>query len=126
MSSDYHAICLNHDPAMVVYDLEWSNPGDAEDAIKNREAHDWLTLHLACDLVIGRWSGGIVELGCPPGSHQGAYHARVEWIEVSWLRLLLDAYGTTGMAQAIFGARLPSCWTEQRLVRLGNLLSPKE
>lgn len=123
MSSTYTILCLNHDPAITVMveDLDSSqaiaratDPGDYEQ----------MADHAKCDLLVARYSGGLVELGCPGGEVHTVYkipgyHHMPQWAEAGWLRLLRLAHER---GDDVSRLRLPQCWTRERVMRLGHLL----
>jgi hypothetical protein len=92
MSSTYRILCLSHDPAIATED-EFSTAGDAERAVA-----DGVDGHPGCDLLIGRYSYPLVEVGCPPttierpGRHRCSIHASTVWADVAWLRVLAAVY----------------------------------
>lgn len=122
MSSDYHAICLNHDPALTIDD-------DNERGRRDQSAA--LTLgrreHPRCILLVGRWSGGLTGICCPgqvgyppkhptPPTHSG-WHRNDEWIGASWLRLLALSDEPTRVLAGRTG-----CWTYDTARRLRTVL----
>lgn len=115
MSSSYRPICLSHDPGLVI-DREIRR-----DAVDSFNSRDGLEGHGSCDIVIGRWSGGLVELACPgmqlPGPTGCTHrHSSIEWIEADWLRLLHAARPVVDsglLARSTF-----RCWPPERLNRL--------
>jgi hypothetical protein len=120
MSSTYRVLCLSHDPAMVAADGDWNRASMAEEAIAaGVEGHE------TCDLLIGRYSYPLVEVGCPatkdgPGSYR-CIHGGTQWADVDWLRLLAIAQREPadtdlGRAAEEAGRR---CWSPERLRRLG-------
>jgi hypothetical protein len=120
MSSTYRVLCLSHDPAMVAADGDWNRASMAEEAIAaGVEGHE------QCDLLIGRYSYPLVEVGCPatkdnPGPHR-CIHGGTQWADVDWLRLLAIAQREPsdtelGRAAEEAGRR---CWSPERLRRLG-------
>lgn len=118
MSSNYYPICLNHNPALILHDIEWITPGDAEEAIKNRNAHDWLRIeHRQCDLLIARNSGNIIQIGCP-ATETCRHHRDIVWVDVCWIHL----YGRALTGWNTHGIHFPNCWTEQRVLALAPLL----
>lgn len=123
MSSEYRVICMSHDPAFEV-DHDWPDPEKALASIRDRRHDD----HPSCDLVVGRWSGGPVELCCPgsppgPGStvdtrrHHHGWHRDPLWTDAGWLRLLIHAG-----ADLASRARVYPCWSFERAFRLRNVL----
>lgn len=126
MSSLYRVLCLSHDPAIRI-DWEWSSPNDAIAAAADPRSCDAVADHADCDLLVGRWSGSLVEIGCPPRdiSTVRCGHRREAWIDVEWLRLLAAALDSEDPAlqKAVEGVVRPyRCWTRQRIQRLRSVL----
>lgn len=124
MSSDYHVLCMNHDPAIVVAE-EWHRPADALAAVKDREQGGPLADHLHCDLLIGRYSAALVEVCCPGGNHttgRKRMHVNEQWVDVDWLRLLFYAYTSGGQEIAAVREPLGDCWPWERMRRLRDAL----
>ncbi|MEW2567671.1 hypothetical protein [Streptomyces sp. NPDC047070] len=120
MSSNYHILCLSHDPALTVTSFGHNRPEEAEAAV--REDTD---SHARCDLLIARHSGALVELGCPStypareGAYQCGTHSGTEWVDVEWLRLLAVAYQSDDQAvRDVTAERGFRCWPWERLLRL--------
>ena len=94
MSSMYRALCLSHDPALVLDD-EWQSWDDGRiemaDLLDHREEFP-LEGHKTCDLLGGEWSGGLVEVYCPAGCR---WHGSGEWVRVEWLRLARAGHFST-------------------------------
>jgi hypothetical protein len=98
MSSMYRLICLSHDPGLEL-DTEWHSGANGRDVAENAlrylkfntgrpadvDGNTELTGHAKCDLIIGRYSYPIVEVGYLP------YNTNVHWIDVEWLRVLAAA-----------------------------------
>lgn len=110
MSSIYRIICLSHDPAIVT-DLEWDSGVNglaaAEHAAKAAPGHE------RCDVLIGRYSYPLVEVGCPCSKHRD-----VLWVDSGWLRLLAlsqDAPKGTPLREAAENAPMVWCWSPARL-----------
>lgn len=126
MSSTYRAICLGHDPAIVIHggweNSEWNNPADAQTAVRNRSGA--LALHAKCDLVIGRYSSPLIEVGCPAGArHPRRWHPHTtEWVDIGWLRLALAAVKTDNQEVLKAAGEVPGCWLPERVGRLRGLL----
>lgn len=118
MSSDYHVLCLSHDPAIIVTTdgLEFHSPHDALAAAAEPARHERLADHVGCDLLVGRYSAPLIEAACPGGKGCPRSHRSGDWIAAGWLRLLHAAY-TRG--DDVTGLRLPLCWTRDRVLRLG-------
>lgn len=113
MSSTYHLMCLSHEPALVIDNVSWSCRGPDEFAGAITPEHS------KCDLLIGRWSGGLAEIGCPPSS----YHPNVIiWADARWLRLLAAAYKQPvrkrDPALSAAMVRVSTCWNPRRMERL--------
>lgn len=119
MSSTYRILCLSHDPATEV--SEYTSPEAAEAAIR-----DGLAQHQHCDLLIGRYSYPLIEVGCPsrlgaPASGQrgcNGYHRDTEWVDSGWLLVLAHARHAAALPEGIDRHVDVSCWTEQRILRL--------
>lgn len=128
MSSNYVVFCLSHDPALIALDASYHRPESAEEAIRQG-----INGHAECDLVIGRFSGGLSEVGCPASRDQPANlrctHGSTEWTDVEWLTLLGAAYQSSdpGMLDVVKAGHhwcLP--WERLRRLRteLGFTLAP--
>lgn len=120
MSSTYHILCLSHDPALTITGVGHNRPDEAEAACRD-DTDD----HARCDLIIARYSGGLIELGCPPsyppraGAYRCGSHGRTQWVEDEWLRLLALAHQSDDVAvKTVAGHRGFSCWPWERLRRL--------
>lgn len=89
MSSDFHLICLSHNPAIRL-DISWHSGANgrivAEHEMMNpaASAHEEVRRHAQCDLIIGEYSYPLVEIGYK--SYEES--TEVEWIDVRWVRLL--------------------------------------
>lgn len=126
MSSTYRVLCLSHDPAIVAAD-DFQRPETAEGAIAAG-----ISEHEHCDLVIGRYSYPLVELGCPrtirttgqptPPRPNGitCYHSGTIWVDRDWLWLLAAAHQSPdpGMRVAIDRGHSRQCLPWERLRRL--------
>lgn len=127
MSSTYRVLCLSHDPALVVDDMGvgFSRPEAAEEAIR-----DGIDGHADCDLLIGRYSYPLIEVGCPPtngserpGRHRCTIHGITEWVDVAWLRLAAAVYQSGNeQMRALADDRSLCCWSWERLRRLRDEL----
>lgn len=120
MSSDYHVLCMSHDPAIVI-DHEWPEPHGAIAAVMDRSPNGPLVDHLSCDLLVGRYSAALVEVCCPGGDHPGGRiraHADARWIDVDWLRLLDHSYASADASVKTVAGSLSDCWTAARVARL--------
>lgn len=125
MSSIYRVLCLSHDPAIAT-EAEYDRPETAVAAITAG-----VDGHARCDLLIGRYSYPLIEVGCPPitrpertGQHRCYPHAVTEWVDVMWLRILAAVHqsGTERMRALARESRL-GCWSWERLRRLRDELS---
>lgn len=125
MSSVYRVLCLSHDPA-VITEAEYGRPETAAAAI-----NAGVEGHPNCDLLIGRYSYPLIEVGCPPsarpersGQHRCYPHSMTEWVDVAWLRILAAVHqsGTEHMRNLAGETRLAH-WSWERLRRLRNELS---
>lgn len=128
MSSTYRILCLSHDPAIPIETPGWNRPTPAEEAIRIG-----ITGHEQCDLMIGRYSYPLVELGCPRSADRPdslrpdvlrCYHGSTIWTDTEWLLLLAAAYQSTdpAMREAI-KAGSHTCLPWERLRRLRAELS---
>lgn len=130
MSSLYRILCLSHDPAIVLPDLEWANPQGMQCALAATESHpedfaDALDAHRTCDLMGGRYSYPLIKVYCPP-FREGRLapchlHNDGRWIDASWLRLLSAVYAADDAGRAptsIAASRVDKCWSKDRLRRL--------
>ncbi|MER6830863.1 hypothetical protein ABT352_33055 [Streptosporangium sp. NPDC000563] len=124
MSSIYRVLCLSHDPAITA-EAEYDRPEYAATAIASG-----IPEHADCDLLIGRYSYPLVEVGCPPTTgpehaarHRCYPHSVTEWVDVAWLRLLAAVHqsGAESMWSLTGNARLAH-WSRERLHRLRNEL----
>lgn len=128
MSSRYSVICLTHDPALN----EEDDFGSAEEAIGA------VTLgtgpaaqHRACDVVIGRWSYPLIEVGCPSNigtdriPARRCYHNGPVWTYTGWLRLLHHSRMNDDATDRLVGSDA-QCWPEARLDRLEPLFRLEE
>lgn len=123
MSSDYDALCLSHDPAIILGMDESSY-----DAALHRARID----HPRCDLVVGRWSGGLVELCCPAmpvdredqGKPHSGWHRDPIWADAGLLHIAAVVVQRAENDVALETAlrKLPMCWTPQRLRLLSRVL----
>lgn len=116
MSSDYHALCVSHDPAIVI-DGGWRQPEQALAAVARRQEHEALRVHAACDLLIGRYSYPLIEVCCPGGNHPPLLHPAERWVDADWLRLLHYAYLSKD-AEMLAAAQSLQCWSAMRVGRL--------
>ncbi|MFJ8146036.1 hypothetical protein ACIQ6R_13280 [Streptomyces sp. NPDC096048] len=116
MSSTYRLLCLSHDPAIVEGD--YSSSADAEQALA-----EGIEGHSRCDMLVGRFSYPLVEVGCPSSGDQPAklrcYHGATVWADAGWLLLLASAYQSTdeNVTGTVERLRL-HCWPWERLRRL--------
>ncbi len=118
MSSNYVVFCLSHDPALIAFDASYRRPESAEQAIRQG-----INGHADCDLAIGRFSGGLSEVGCPVSRDQpaklGCTHSSTEWTDREWLLLLAAAYQSADPAMpAAIKAGRHWCLPWERLRRL--------
>jgi hypothetical protein len=125
VSSVYRVLCLSHDPAITT-PAEYSQPEPAIAAITSG-----IDGHRDCDLLIGRYSYPLIEVGCPPttgpersGRHRCYPHSVTEWVDVAWLRILAAVHqsGTEDMRNLAGETRLAH-WSWERLRRLRDELS---
>lgn len=123
MSSNYHVLCVSHDPAIVITeDHEFRSPHDALAAAANPASHERLAGHVGCDLLVGRYSYPLIEVGCPGGDRcRPGYHRPDSdmWADAGWLRLLHAAHSR---GDDVTGFRLRPCWTRSRVLSLAREL----
>lgn len=120
MSSRYRVLCLSHDPALTT-DHEFTSAGEAEAAIAAG-----IPEHASCDLLIGRYSYPLIEVGCPAshGGQSGCYHVRTtNWVDVGWLKLLYLAQkagllAEPGSPEFLATEEVRRCWRPERVERL--------
>lgn len=135
MSSTYRILCLSHEPALIL-SPEWSTTQrmDAELAAAHPAEGNGLGEHTECDLLVGRYSYPLIEVGCPRSNgHQSQPRGRVpahypyhpsdtEWVGVEWLRVLWLAMQVAKDSADPYDLavvrKVPGCWTEKRLERL--------
>lgn len=125
MSSTYRILCISHDPALITGDYD--TPEAAAAAITAG-----VPKHPHCDLLIGRYSYPLVEVGCPPshprrpGQGVGCYpHATTEWVDVAWLRMLAAVHqsGNEEMRAVTSSPQALRHWPWERLRRLRDELN---
>lgn len=128
MSSTYYILCLSHDPAITVNDPGHNTPAEAEEAIRDRASG-----HEHCDLMIGRYSYPLVELGCPASRDQPTNlrctHGSTVWTDSEWLRLLAAAYQSSDpdvLKTATEGRHWCLPWERLRRLRVELGITPKE
>lgn len=118
MSSSYESLCLNHNPALASRG-SFNSPEGALDHARDER-------HPRCDILIGRWSGALIEVGCPPtepGSvrwHPGA-HRDWEWVDMAWLRLAAAVWRLDPCPEPVVAALAGLrgwCWTKERVLAL--------
>ncbi|CAM5625581.1 hypothetical protein STENM36S_03965 [Streptomyces tendae] len=117
MSSSYHVLCLSHDPTIIAGEYG-HRPEPALEAIAAG-----IDGHARCDLVVGRYSYPLVEVGCPASRDQpaklGCCHGGPVWLDRDWLRLLTAGYQTTDpLVEAAVKKVSSLCWPWERLRRL--------
>ncbi|MEV0831462.1 MULTISPECIES: hypothetical protein [Streptosporangiaceae] len=129
MSSIYRVLCLSHDPAITT-EAEYARPESAVAAIASG-----IDGHPDCDLLIGRYSYPLIEVGCPPTTgperaarHRCYPHSVTEWADVAWLRILAAVYQvgdeqmrTLASATSLQHGTLRH-WSRERLRRLRDEL----
>lgn len=118
MSSVYRVICASHFPALVS-EGELSRP-EAVARVADREGHP------DCDLLIGRWSGALIEIACP-GDLSTCHHS-IEWVDDGWVRVAAEAVdaavpGDSAYARLFVAlGTLPACWSVRRLESVRGFL----
>lgn len=121
MSSVYRILCLSHDPATSAE--EYCTPEAAAKAIASG-----VDGHRRCDLLIGRYSYPLVEVGCPPTAARGGpplcyAHRDIVWVDSAWLRALCVVHQLDDEpARALVRDPQLRCWSWERLLRLRDEL----
>lgn len=134
MSSLFSAVCLAHDPAIDI-GPEYGQLPELLDAWTHHTGG--FTQHKGCRVRFLRYSGGLVEVGCPPHPPDHAWHRDVQWVDAYWLRLVWVAHCAAvalhhpqlwrGDQVAKVLARVPDCWDRQRVIgRMVTLLGLDE
>lgn len=127
MSSTYHVLCVSHDPAIVVDGEGWNTAAEAVERAGDPGRFNDMAEHVNCDLLVGRYSYPLVEVGCPPRekSVTGCMHLHAQWVTVDWVRLLaasLDAESGSLRAAVEELTQRHRCWSRQRVERLRSEL----
>lgn len=133
MSSRFSYLCLSHDPAIEAELYDEAHRSEVRDlALALQLLPAQRTHHPTCDLVLARYSGGLIELICPPSSeagnpNHGPYHPNRETkADARWLRLLWAActYPTPRepVLQQAVDSFATTCWSWGRVARLGHVL----
>jgi hypothetical protein len=125
VSSVYRVLCLSHDPAITT-EAEYSRPELAIAAVDSG-----IDGHADCDLLLGRYSYPLVEVGCPPtigperaGRHRCYAHSVTEWVDVAWLRILAAVHQSgTEDVRTLAGETQLAHWSWERLRRLRDELN---
>lgn len=103
----YRLICLSHDPGLTLH-TEWHSGGNGRDiaagALLSREGSPEIETHAQCDMVIGRYSYSLTEVGYV------RYGNTVHWIDVEWVSALAALPDPP--------AEWPAGWTADRVHRL--------
>jgi hypothetical protein len=130
VSSDYSIFCLSHDPAIEVI----AGAGSRDETVAQAVAG--LDSHPICDLLVARYSGAIMEVGCPGAAgpwptnsrHRGhaGWHRDTIWADANLLRVAVAvelAGPESGNAlTAALQRATRFCWTPDRLRRLRVVL----
>lgn len=120
MSSNYHLLCLSHDPAIVLSEYDFQRA----DISAVTRAYPGLADHQQCDIMVGRYSYPLVEVGCfgaitlegPTGCK--GYHNGIQWMDRDWLRLLCTVNEHHSVNPQFMSPLTGRCWTPERLRRL--------
>lgn len=134
MSSQFSAVCLAHDPAIEI-GPEYPTAGELLTAWRDHTGG--FARHKGCRVRFLRYSGGLVEVGCPAQSPDHIWHRDVQWVQAYWLRLAWTAHCAAvalqhpqlwradQVAKAL--VRVPDCWHRERvLTRMTGLLGLDE
>lgn len=125
MSSTYRILCLSHDPAIVLEEPEFHS-GAAGHAGAEAAVAAGIDGHTDCDLLIGRYSSPLIEVGCPRHGDTPHLHG-ANWLDIDWLRLLALAYRhPEGTPERQAADQVRACWSAERLHRLRNELNLPE
>lgn len=114
MSSSYQVLCLSHDPATIISEL------DRDDDMRETLVMG-ISGHEQCDLLMMRTSGAPVEFGCPGIKNNQCRHGHreMEWADADVVRLLYYVVDDPRDAvQGLFNRYTFKCWTKDRLHRL--------
>jgi hypothetical protein len=134
MSSQFSAVCLAHDPAIEI-GPEYPDATELYGAWRDHTGG--FTQHKGCRVRFLRYSGGLVEVGCPPLEPEHAWHRDVRWVDANWLRIAWAAricsvalshpqLWRADQARKFLG-RMPDCWDVERvLTRMTGLLGLDE
>jgi len=127
MSSTHHILCVSHDPAIVIGGEGWNNAAEAIERAGDPGRFPDMAEHKDCDLLVGRYSYPLVEVGCPPreNSTTGCMHVHAQWLRVEWVRLLaasLDAESAPLRAAVEELTQRHRCWSRERIQRLRSEL----
>lgn len=115
MSSTYRALCLSHQPALVIGEPEWQTAAELEGVLADAPKH--LPEHATCELMGGAYSYPLVRLYCPGNGCGGAHRGR--WMDIDWVRLVLAAYDSPANPRLTGALKfVPKCWSYERLDRL--------
>ena len=129
MSSRYNWVCLTHDPAIEIERPEYQKFDEITGAILNRNKPED---HTKCDLIVGRWSGGMVEAVCPECQYHSTRYQK--WVGLDWLRLLYRVWSFNtptlgGHVHPQLGISIPNsltqCWHFDRLDKLFSMLGER-
>lgn len=128
MSSDYDILCLSHDPAIRI------ETGHRDPASAVAKVQRGLPEHPGCDLMVGQFSYPLIELCCVGFETQveadrrphSGWHRDPIWADAGLLRIAALAwrdnpFANSSQPEGCMGnalARLPMCWTRDRLLRL--------
>jgi hypothetical protein len=132
MSSDYDVLCVSHTPAIrIEIDEGGGRPETAIEVVRTSQ----LGGHPNCDLLVGRWSGALIEIACPgmngrpgdgqPHFHAGGWHRDAIWADAGLLHVAAVAVELAENDVRIEAAvkALPMCWTPDRLRSLAERLA---
>jgi hypothetical protein len=116
MSSIYRLLCLSHDPAIEIdTEHEWHSGNEGRKRVEEAaiEGNEW---HPNCDLLIGRYSYPLVEIGCPSSSHSTPFqHNGTKWIDATWAALVIIASESNLILPHTI---VNSCWKPDRVKKL--------
>lgn len=122
MSSEYDVLCVSHAPAILI------ETGEGQPAPAIERVQRGIDEHPACDLLVGRWSGALVEICCVGGEtakpHHPGWHRDPTWVDVGLVRIAALSLKYADVDPAMMDAlrRLPICWSHDRLRSLSKRL----
>lgn len=117
MSSTYRPICLSHNPAIEL-DIAWHS-GNNGLIVGEQLTREGFSSHPDCDIILGKYSYPLIEVGCIGHRNKTFSHEDTKWIDAEWIALLIKARKNN--------IQLPypimtGCWNPERVKGLTYLL----